>query len=239
MRSMNNGMQPPALRMEHLTFCWPGMASPVLDVDDLSLERGTSLFLHGPSGCGKSTLLSAIAGVVDIPHGAVTVAGTDIATLRGGARDRFRGDHMGVIFQVFNLLPWLSALDNVLLPCRYSTRRAERAGPDPARTAQRLLAELGLDDAAIAGTQAQTLSVGQQQRVAAVRALIGTPEMILADEPTSALDDDAKTAFVDLLRRECAAAGSALLFVSHDRSLEGHFDRALRFDELNRSRLSA
>jgi putative ABC transport system ATP-binding protein len=231
---MTDDAQPPALEVTRLDFRWPGGAVPVLGVDALTLMAGESLFLHGPSGCGKSTLLSAIAGAVEIPSGAVSVVGQDVGALSGGARDRFRGDHLGVIFQVFNLVPWLSALDNVLLPCRFSARRAERAGPDPAETARRLLAELGLGDPAIAAASAQSLSVGQQQRVAAARALIGRPELILADEPTSALDDDAKVAFVDLLARECAATGSALLFVSHDRSLEGHFDRALGFADLNR-----
>ena len=138
-----------------------------------------------------------------------------------------------MIFQVFNLLPWLSALDNVLLPCRYAARRRQHAGPDPIATAQRLLADLGLLDPAIASSPARSLSVGQQQRVAAARALIGKPDLILADEPTSALDEAAKAAFVDLLKQECSAAGTALLFVSHDRSLETHFDRALGFKALS------
>jgi putative ABC transport system ATP-binding protein len=222
-----------ALEIEGLQYRWPGAASPLIDIDRMSLSQGESLFLHGPSGCGKSTLLSAIAGVIDIPVGTVKVAGMDIGALRWTARDRFRGDHLGVIFQVFNLLPWLSALENVLLPCRYAARRRQHAGPDPIATAQRLLADLGLPDPAIASSPARSLSVGQQQRVAAARALIGKPDLILADEPTSALDEAAKAAFVDLLKQECTAAGTALLFVSHDRSLETHFDRALSFKDLS------
>ena len=144
-------------------------------------------------------------------------------------------DHIGLIFQVFNLVPWLSALENILLPCRFSERRRRRAGPDPAAAARRLLRELGLDDPALAAASAATLSVGQQQRVAAARALIGKPDLVLADEPTSALDADARTTFVDLLTRECAGAGAALLFVSHDRSLESRFDSAVDFRDLNRS----
>jgi putative ABC transport system ATP-binding protein len=224
-----------ALTLSNLTFSWPRAASRTLDIGSLALEPGESLFLFGPSGCGKSTLLSAIAGVVAVPPDAIRVGGTDIGALRGSARDRFRADHLGVIFQVFNLVPWLSARDNVLLATRFSKRRRERAGPRPEVAAMRLLSELGLSDPAVIDAAARALSVGQQQRVAAARALIGRPDLILADEPTSALDEGAKAAFVDLLARECADAGAALLFVSHDRSLEDRFDRSVGFTNLNRA----
>jgi putative ABC transport system ATP-binding protein len=228
-----------ALTLSNLAFSWPRAASRTLDIGSLALGPGESLFLYGPSGCGKSTLLSAIAGVVAVPPDAIRVGGTDIGALRGSARDRFRADHLGVIFQVFNLVPWLSARDNVLLATRFSKRRRERAGARPQRAALRLLSELGLSDPAVVDAPARTLSVGQQQRVAAARALIGQPDLILADEPTSALDDAAKAAFVDLLARECSAEGTALLFVSHDRSLERRFDRSLAFTDLNRAVASA
>lgn len=173
------------LRISDLDYRWPRAGHDTLRIDALSLEPGQRTFLFGPSGCGKSTLLSAIAGVVAVPAGRVFVSGTDVGALRGGARDRFRVDHIGLIFQVFNLVPWLSALDNVLLPCRFSCRRRARSGPDPEATARRLLRELGLADPALAKAPAATLSVGQQQRVAAARTLIGTPDLVLADEPTS------------------------------------------------------
>ncbi|MCU9840420.1 ABC transporter ATP-binding protein [Ruegeria sp. WL0004] len=221
------------MRIERLVYRWPVAARSTLGIGALSLASGERLFLHGPSGCGKSTLLSAIAGVVDVPTGAILVADKDVGALNGGARDRFRVDHIGMIFQVFNLIPWLSALENVLLPCTFSKRRLERSGEDPAGTARNLLDELGLSDPSLASKPASELSVGQQQRVAAARALIGKPDLILADEPTSALDEVAKAAFVDLLARECAEAGTALLFVSHDRSLEHHFDRSVDFLALN------
>jgi putative ABC transport system ATP-binding protein len=223
-----------ALRIERLVYRWPGAERSTLEIGALSLASGESLFLYGPSGCGKSTLLSAIAGVVDVPKGAIHVADLDLGALHGGARDRFRVDHIGMIFQVFNLVPWLSARENVLLPCTFSSRRSVRTGDDPAGSAERLLNELGLSDPSLTSKQAHELSVGQQQRVAAARALIGKPDLILADEPTSALDEAAKAAFVDLLARECAEAGTALLFVSHDRSLERHFDHSVDFEDLNR-----
>lgn len=223
-----------ALKVQDLKFSWPGSDDTTLGISDLSLAPGERGFLFGPSGSGKSTLLSAIAGVVDIAPGTIQVAGQDVGAVQSSGRDRFRADHIGIIFQVFNLVPWLSALENVLLPCTFSTHRRARCGPDPAKEAQRLLHELGLSDPAVSSKQAHELSVGQQQRVAAARALIGAPDLILADEPTSALDEDAKVSFVELLARECASSEAALLFVSHDRSLEPHFDRSLDFQRLNR-----
>ena len=223
-----------ALHIQNLTFSWPGSEKSTLCIPDLSLAPGERMFLFGPSGSGKSTLLSAIAGVVDVPKAAVRVGGQDVGSLQGGARDRFRVDHIGMIFQVFNLIPWLCAVENVLLPCNFSARRRDRAGKDPAVTAQRLLCELGLSDTVLASRHAGELSVGQQQRVAAARALIGAPDLILADEPTSALDEEATALFVELLARECTEVGAALLFVSHDRRLERHFDRSVDFLDLNR-----
>jgi len=220
------------LSISQLTYRWPGATRFTLSIDALSLARGETLYLRGASGSGKSTLLSAIAGVVDLPPDTIVVDGVDVGRLRGGARDRFRADRLGLVFQMFNLLPWLSALENVVLPCRFSSLRRERAGSSPEGTARRLLSELGLHGAALIDAPAGELSVGQQQRVAAARALIGAPGLVLADEPTSALDENAKGAFVDLLMRECASVGASLLFVSHDRSLESHFDRVLEMSQL-------
>ncbi|WP_299664633.1 ABC transporter ATP-binding protein [uncultured Ruegeria sp.] len=221
------------VELKSLVFRWPGQPDPVLSVDSFDLEAGESVLMRGPSGSGKTTLLSAIAGVIDVPQSAVRVAGTDVGALAGGDRDRFRVDHLGIVFQVFNLLPWLSALENTLLPCRFSAQRRNRSGPDPKATATRLLSELGLEDAELINRPASALSVGQQQRVAAARALIGAPEVVLADEPTSALDEEAKDTFVQLLLKECKASGASLLFVSHDRSLEKHFDRSVDLPMLN------
>ncbi|MDX1593111.1 MAG: ABC transporter ATP-binding protein [Gammaproteobacteria bacterium] len=227
------------LGIRSLRYAWPGEPDPVLDIASLEVGPGETLFLQGRSGSGKSTLLAAIAGVVEIGAGAVHLAGTDLGALHGTARDRFRADHVGIVFQQFNLVPYLSTLDNVLLPCRFSrTRRARAAAGgsgEPASAAVRLLAHLGLGDATVLHARALELSVGQQQRVAAARALIGSPDLVLADEPTSALDAALRDDFVDLLLAECRAAGSTLLFVSHDRGLAGHFDRTLDFAEINRA----
>ncbi|MBY6204413.1 ATP-binding cassette domain-containing protein [Halomonas denitrificans] len=221
-------MTDPLLELDDVTYAWPGDDAPVLASVSLALEAGERVFLAGASGSGKSTLLALIGGLVAPAKGAIRFGGTRVDTLKRADRDRFRADHLGVIFQQFNLLPWLDAIDNVRLGCRFSTARARRTSVDEPG---RLLGAMGLPEAAWS-RRADRLSVGQQQRVAAARALIGRPGLILADEPTSALDDDRRDDFLDLLFDEVRNAGSALLFVSHDRRLADRFDRALSMDSL-------
>lgn len=229
--------QGPLLQVASLRFGWDSRSAPLLDIEALNLAAGESLFVCGPSGCGKSSLLGLLGGVHLPQQGSIRLLGHDLVSLGRQQRDRLRGDHIGFIFQQFNLIPYLSVEDNVLLPCRFSARRAERArqlDADPRRSAQRLLDRLGLDPA-LARRQAMELSVGQQQRVAAARALIGGPELLIADEPTSALDADSQHAFLELLSEESRRARSALLFVSHDRALASRFDRCLELQPLARS----
>ncbi|MBC3919313.1 ABC transporter ATP-binding protein [Undibacterium sp. CY18W] len=219
----------PALCFSDVLFHWQARQPPCLHIADLRINRGESVFLYGPSGSGKSTLLSLAGGIITPQRGQITVLGTDLGALSGAARDRFRVDHAGFIFQQFNLIPYLSMLDNVLLPCRLSPRRRQRASEahgNPHAAAAALLHTLGLD----AGLHQRTvtgLSIGQQQRVAAARALIGQPEIIIADEPTSALDADRQKDFIALILQQCASHGSSLLFVSHDHRLASHFTREL------------
>jgi putative ABC transport system ATP-binding protein len=182
-----------------------------------------------------------VGGVQTARRGIVRLLGTDLAALSAGARDRFRVDHTGYIFQQFNLLPFLSVAENVGLPCHFSKTRAERARQRHGSVAQAtasLLSHLGLPQD-LHDRRAEALSIGQQQRVAAARALIGQPELVIADEPTSALDADSREAFLQLLFAECREAGSSLLFVSHDQSLAPLFDRSLSLSELNRASCAA
>jgi putative ABC transport system ATP-binding protein len=218
-------MDTPALLVRDLQFRWPGSDSFCLNLPNLAVDRKKSLFLHGPSGSGKSTLLNLIGGVLAPQTGHVDLLGQPFSGWTAGRRDAFRAEHIGFIFQQFNLIPYLSVLDNVLLPCRFSTRRAERAG-DPAASARSLLARLDIAPE-LHNRAAYALSVGQQQRVAAARALIGRPEVLIADEPTSALDAARQTAFVDLLLSEAHANDAAVVFVSHDLRLATHFDTCL------------
>jgi putative ABC transport system ATP-binding protein len=227
-------MNPPAILIRDLAFAWPRQTNPCLDIAELSIAAGERVFLQGPSGSGKSSLLGLLGGVALPQRGSITLLDCEITRLPGRRRDRFRADHIGFLFQQFNLLPWLSALDNVLLPCTFSARRSERAGAHPRAEAERLLARLDL--AADSWQQpAAELSVGQQQRVAAARALIGRPEILIADEPTSALDAERQQAFIDLLLQEAGGAGTTLIFVSHDQRLAAHFDRQLALPAINRA----
>jgi putative ABC transport system ATP-binding protein len=226
-------MSQPLLSLENLLFRWPDQAAACLDIADFQVAADEQVFIHGESGSGKSTLLNLIAGVLTPQQGNITALGQPLSALSAAARDRFRVDHIGLIFQQFNLIPYLSVLDNVLLPCRFSARRSQRAG-DPKQAAATLLQHLDLD-AGLWQRPATQLSVGQQQRVAAARALIGRPEIVIADEPTSALDAARQTAFLDLLRRECASANAALLFVSHDLRLAEGFGRRVEMGQINRA----
>lgn len=223
----------PAILIEGLRFRWQRGEPWVLDLPHFELARGERLFLAGPSGSGKTSLLSLITGIARPVYGTLRVLGTPLDTLRGAARDRFRADHFGIVFQLFNLLPYLSVLDNVLLGCRFSPPRMAAAaarGGSPAAEAARLLARLGLGERGLHRRPATGLSVGQQQRVAAARALIGSPPIVIADEPTSALDAERRAEFLTLLLEEVTLAGSALLFVSHDRALARDFDREVTLE---------
>ena len=217
-----------ALSISDLRFDWtPDQA--LIDLPHLSLERGASLLLGGPSGSGKSTLLNLIGGVIPVAQGRISVNGTDLAALSGSQRDRFRAEHLGIIFQQFNLLPFLGVIDNVLLPLRFAPQRRARVGADEAscrRHAQTLLEQLGVPEGRWSAA-VRDLSVGQQQRVAAARALIGAPTLILADEPTSALDPDNRDRFLELLLMQSRVHGSAVLLVSHDPAIAHLFDGSL------------
>ena len=211
-------------------YRWPGRAGFALSVPDLTVAKGETVLLLGESGSGKSTLLSLICGTILPDQGQVTVAGTDTTKLSGGARDRFRAEQIGVIFQQFNLLPFGSVADNIILPLRFAPERRKRAG-DALAEATNLCKALGLPrDISRAKTNA--LSVGQQQRVAVARALIGQPPLIVADEPTSALDANSQAAFLDLLFAQTEAHKISLLMVSHDPRLGARFDRVIRMEDI-------
>lgn len=226
---------PAAISLNQLRFAWPRAQADCLVIDALTVDAGEQVFLYGPSGCGKSSLLGLLAGVLIARPGMVDVLGHDWAQLPAAQRDAERAAHLGVIFQQFNLLPYLNVIDNVALPCRFSALRAQRATAQHGQidaAAEQLLASVELPrDRWHAG--AGELSVGQQQRVAAARALIGQPELVIADEPTSALDAALRDGFMDMLLAACRQAGSTLVFVSHDERLAERFDTRLSLPALN------
>lgn len=223
-------MTDPALALTDVTFAWPGQSGFSLSCPDFRIAVGESVLLLGASGSGKSTLLSLVCGIATANEGRVCVNGTDLGSLGAGARDRFRAEQIGVIFQQFNLLPYARVLDNILLPLRFAPKRKTRAG-NPAAEAGRLCTALGLPVGVLA-MQAGRLSVGQQQRVAVARALIGAPPLIVADEPTSALDAATQDSFLRLLFEQSTQAGSSLLMVSHDKRLGQRFDRVIRLEDI-------
>lgn len=226
--------------IQQMQFSWPGAKSPTLDIDDLQIEQGEKIFLKGPSGSGKTTLLGLIGGVLISQSGRVSVAGKDFRELPAAQRDQFRANHIGFIFQMFNLIPYLSVIENVTLPLKFSPARRQKltqSGLEAASEARRILTDLGLTGTQMFERPVTELSVGQQQRVAAARALIGSPDLVIADEPTSALDTESRGAFLELLFKECEREQSTLVFVSHDPGLMRYFQRVVSLPEINRVKL--
>ncbi|QSP95151.1 ABC transporter ATP-binding protein [Marinobacter salinisoli] len=215
------GTDAPAIQTRALEFQWRPQQKP-LTFPDICLQPGEHMFLHGPSGVGKSTFLSLLSGMLTPRKGTVALLGTELSGLTASRRDRFRADHLGVIFQQFNLVPYLTAMANVTLPCRLSRLRKSATAPNAHHEARRLLSALTIPED-LWNRKVTRLSIGQQQRIAAARALIGAPGVILADEPTSALDTDNRDRFLDLLLNLANERGTSVLFVSHDHRLSSHF----------------
>lgn len=227
-------MTKPIIHLQNVRFRWPDQPDDLLYIPELLVNKGEHLFIQGPSGSGKTTLLNLLTGI-NLPNsGAVNVLGISLDSLTNSQRDQFRADHLGVIFQQFNLLPYLSLLENVQLPCGFSQRKKANAG-DMQKTAVRLLSHLSIP-ANLLNKPVSKLSVGQQQRTAVARALIGSPEVVIADEPTSALDSDNRSRFLELLFREADEQGSTLVFVSHDQQIASQFDRVVDLREINQAK---
>ena len=200
------------IHLRNVRFRWPEQENDLLHIPELVVNKGEHLFIQGPSGSGKTTLLNLLTGINVPDSGSVTVLETPLEKLSNSQRDQFRADHLGVIFQQFNLLPYLSVLENVQLPCGFSKRKKANAG-DLQATAQRLLAHLSISETLV-DQPISKLSVGQQQRTAVARAIIGNPEIVIADEPTSALDSD----------------------VSHDQHIASRFEHVIELAQINLAR---
>ena len=221
------------ISLDKVSFTWPGSQRFSLNINAFTLHKGERVLLLGQSGSGKSTLLSLLCGIVAPQQGQIQVAGQDLAALSPSKRDCLRAEHIGVIFQQFNLLPYGSVADNILLPLSFAPARRQRVADkgSPIAEVKRLCQALQLPDEVLQ-CQAAELSVGQQQRVAVARALIGEPEVIIADEPTSALDQHSQQAFMDLLMGQIKATQSSLPMVSHDPSLAHYFDRVVQLEDM-------
>ncbi len=228
------------IKVENAYFKWNKNGPLILHIPEFRIRCGEKIFIKGPSGSGKTTLLNLLGGVSIPETGMVSIMNTNMSTLGSAGRDAFRAEHIGYIFQMFNLIPYLTLIENVTLPCRFSAARRQRV-LSKAKTleeeAKRILSGLGLDVTKLASQSVSQLSIGQQQRVAAARSIIGSPELIIADEPTSSLDRDVRSSFLDLLFREVRDTKTTLIFVSHDSSLESHFNRTVSLNDLNQVRL--
>lgn len=221
------------INLRHLSFSYP-KKEPALVIENFSMDVGEKLFLYGPSGCGKSTLLNLIAGTLEAQTGELHVCGRDMARLTSSGRDRHRGEHIGYIFQSFNLINYLTVYENVMLPAIVS--REKGSASDVNKQASELIEHLGLT--AFRDQKAGQLSIGQRQRVAAARALVGLPKLIIADEPTSSLDEANTEAFMQLLLEQANLRKLGILFVSHDKRLERYFDRSVELPQINQASLS-
>ena len=219
---------PDAIKLHNLNYTFQGSSLPVLSIPAWQVARNERVFLQGESGSGKSTLLGLLAGLQLPTLGEVEILGARMSALGAGKRDRFRAKHLGVVFQQFNLIPYLSALENVLLAAQFGT--SDRRGAR--QRAIELLESVNLPSS-LHDRKAAALSIGQQQRVAIVRALINEPSLLLVDEPTSALDHNNRDAFLALLFDMLADVDCAMVFVSHDPTIGRLFDTHVRLAELN------
>lgn len=223
---MNNSI----IQIQDLQFNWDKSKVPFIIIPELEVLKSEHLLIKGDSGSGKTTFLNLISGVLPLSSGEMKILGENLADAKSSKRDAIRANHMGVIFQMFNLIPYLSVIENVLIPIHFSEVKKNKIiakGISAKDEAIRLLSELGLQQKEIHEKKVTELSVGQQQRVAAARALMGSPEMILADEPTSALDENNSMRFLDLLLEECKKNNSTLLYVSHDSRIHQKFQHSI------------
>lgn len=216
-----------AISLNNVAFHWSTNLPATLNIENWEVDTGQSVFIYGRSGSGKSTLLNIIAGILEPQHGTVNILGQNINQLKQTQRDKFRANHMGVIFQQFNLIPYLSVQENIQLSQLFS------ASKNTTKDIKLLISQLGLPESLLS-RKANQLSVGQQQRVAVARALFHKPEIIIADEPTSALDTETRDEFINLLLQQTQKNKSTILFVSHDKSLSQYFDKTIDLQQLNK-----
>ena len=216
-----------SIHIENLNFSYP-KSSAIIKLNDLKIKSHEKVFLYGQSGSGKTTLLSLIAGILPCKEGKISIQDTLLSEISSYQIDSFRGKNIGFIFQNFNLIPYLSVLENILLPAKLQgkTKQVEAR-------AHQLIKELNIESRI--DMRASQLSVGQQQRVAAARALLLEPPLIIADEPTSSLDEENVDEFMKLLLKQWDKKPFTLLFVSHDQRLQQYFDRSINLLEINKA----
>ena len=223
-------MNEETIRLDSLRFYWSKVADFKIYIPKLEIGRGEKVLLLGESGSGKTTLLSLICGFLSPISGDIFLNEQKLNDLKANKKDQFRSDNIGIIFQQFNLLPYANVIDNITLPLYFSKNRDSRV-TNHREAALNLCRSLQLSESTIV-MQANKLSVGQQQRVAVARALIGNPSLIIADEPTSSLDAATQKKFLDLMFRQIEEHKSTLLMVSHDSSISNYFDRTINIKDI-------
>lgn len=218
-----------AVDMQNIEHCYDkGSTQPVLNIPQWQIKLGDQIFLYGHSGSGKTTLLNILAGVLRPTRGILNILDQPFSDYSASKKDKFRAQHIGVVFQQFNLVPFLTVLENIKLAHHFSSSKKMNV----TEVAANMLAKLRLS-ADLLHRPTNQLSVGQQQRIAIARALINQPELLLVDEPTSALDAAARDAFMTLLTETCSELSTTLIFVSHDMQLEKHFSISTSMHELS------
>ena len=223
-------MNEETIHLDSVRFYWSKVADFKIYIPKLEIGRGEKVLLLGESGSGKTTLLSLICGFLSPISGDIFLNEQKLNDLKANKKDQFRSDNIGIIFQQFNLLPYANVIDNITLPLYFSKKRDSRV-TNHREAALNICRSLQLSESTIA-MQANKLSVGQQQRVAVARALIGNPSLIIADEPTSSLDASTQKKFLDLMFRQIEEHKSTLLMVSHDASISNYFDRTINIKDI-------
>lgn len=202
----------------------------ILDIEAFHLPQQSHIFIYGRSGSGKSTLLNLLSGISKPQQGSIHILGQNLQQLNAGKRDKFRAQNIGVVFQEFNLIPYLSIWQNIAIGAHFGGQNQAQCQ----QHAREIFAQLELSEQLLS-QKINTLSVGQRQRVAIARALINHPKLLIADEPTSALDSQLRDQFMTLLLNCCQKFAASLLFVSHDLSLQKYFSQHLDLAQINRA----
>jgi|TARA_B110000438_G_scaffold41126_1_gene40997 putative ABC transport system ATP-binding protein len=208
------------ISVENLNYSLGNNTRFSLKINKFILQKSDSFLIYGDSGAGKSTFLNLLSGTLRPQEGAIKILGTNIVDSSSAVKDKIRGDHFGIVFQTFNLLPYITVKNNILLGKAYSNRKQLLSSNDEVKI---LMDKLSLNYKDLVDRKAYELSIGQQQRVAVARALIGKPEIIIADEPTSALDQDNQKEFINLLFKSLDENEQGLIMVSHDKKLSNKF----------------
>ncbi|MBS9777962.1 MAG: ABC transporter ATP-binding protein [Gammaproteobacteria bacterium] len=206
-----------AIDVKNLVFGY-NSKKPIISINNWRVRERQQLFLHGASGSGKSTFLNLLCGILTPQSGEINLLSKPFSKLPNRKRDQFRASHIGVVFQEFNLIPFLTVRENIELAAFFGNKNNAQVW----NCSREIFSRLQLKES-LFSQRADSLSVGQRQRVSIARALINSPEILIADEPTSALDSDNRDEFIHLLLEISEQSSCTVVFVSHDRSLQSHF----------------